>query len=699
MLIIPKKLPRHKMLFASLIIVLFMCQQSVFSLDVDPDDFHGVRTKWLIDPQYPISGQSRHSIIPQLSDLEVAEFMRHLESTGANSITLNLEARNGMKHTEPKHDTYSLTPLQINSFEYTAGQRNILLTDFLLEVQRAIHNKEILGTIKFHIHQRLYPNENKGKEDEFITDFSNFINLAKARGVDQLIAGIRLGEHGTNGREYLLNLAIRTAKEINENTEGWLKERGGLEWSGDAYGRLFKNIHSQSNSASFFEEIQKHTGYFAFCFKAFGLKADLNDLGYDQDKIEDWYTYFNDDLGFKHLKQYIDTYKQAYPLHANVIYIGDSGDALKQVSDNEYEVTTTLFQEAGVGFQGIIAVNGYRRPDKTEEDNYLYLYDALENKRPPVLKEQSLFRWQNWPEQDTHVENRHLITINNTLGGITSPSGPMFVNGQASISIDIESDVGYQLDSILINGVPQELNNPFVIDSVTDETKVLIHFGKTQEDSFNRLSMDSLQGSWSRNDKGKFLHFYSNGRCSDSETETGEETDFGVWWFDSKGNGSGEIIQMFNDNIKLLSVKADSASSGQITVTYPDETVHTYTKLGMPDESSSSQISSSSEGEISSSDPITMSSISSETYSSSSSIDSASSSSEQAVSSADEIVLINSFVKSYPKWQFQFCLSNDAECFSNPSSIVGMYGLNGKVITDVSVIAPQIIVVKRYLKN
>lgn len=218
----------RKLLFILLMATAGLQAQTILT----PDDIHGPRTKWAIYPDIT-GGASRHSIIPQLSDLSVADFVKYLEQTGANTATLNLENSMDMLST-PKYDLFTLTPQQINQTDYTSGQANILLTNFLIDVQNAIDSGLINGNIRFHIHMRLYLNKDPKREAVFINDFSNFINLAKARGVDHLIAGIKLGEHGTNGTKYLLESALKVAQAINTNTNGWLKNYGGLEWSGDA---------------------------------------------------------------------------------------------------------------------------------------------------------------------------------------------------------------------------------------------------------------------------------------------------------------------------------------------------------------------------------------------------------------------------------------------------------------------------------
>ena len=543
----------------------------------DPDDFHGPRTKWVIYPDISVVA-SRHSIIPQLSDLSVSEFMYFLETTGANSATLNLENRRSISDSE-KHDMFELTPVQINKAEYTAGQRSILLSNFLIDVQKAIDKGEIEGNIRFHVHQRLYLRKDATRENEFIEDFSNFINLCKARGVDHLIAGIRLGEHGTDGSKYLLQSALRVAKAINENTNGWLKNNGGLEWSGDGYGRDFANINSHGTlSTTFIQEISQYTGYFAFCYKAFGVGGELQNAGFNKNSATDWETFLRNNLGFNELIAMIQNAREAYPNHANVIFIGDSGDAMKLIGEPEYTVTTNIISEAGDGFKGIIGINGYRRPDKGTADDYLYFWDAID-KNPPAKKVQTIRRWEAWPYADSKFTSAWLTVYAMAgQGGQIIPSGPVQYFYESEPEFKIEPAPGYEISEILINGEPSSISDTIKLNPLTQDASIQVRFKTTEGKAFKKPVDKEIMGSWIKSDKSTVWHFNDKYCIYKSNTVNDAGSFYALYWYDTPdsadGNdtpGTGEAILLNNDAVnKIWSLNFTDTSMNQIEVGYSD---------------------------------------------------------------------------------------------------------------------------------
>ncbi|PWE01367.1 T9SS type A sorting domain-containing protein [Marinilabilia rubra] len=448
----------------------------------DPDFFHGPRTKWVIYPELPSGPEctggciNRHSIIPQM-DIGMAEWLGNLEAVGANSATINLEARRGLL-SSPAHATFDLSAEQINNGEFTPYQRDRQLINFLIDVQAAINRGAVNGNIRFHVHQRLYPRRESSREQQFITDFSEFVNRAKEYGVDHLIAGIRLGEHGTDGRNYVLEFALKVVNAINENTGGWLRNKG-LEMSGDEYGRMFKNIHTRALSSTFFEEISGETGYFTFCFKAFGVGGRLRDMGYDTESVSGWETGLREGLGLDDLVNFIQDHREEYPYHANVIFIGDSGDALKQIGWQEYWATTNIFTQAGDGFSGIIGVNGYRRPDKGTDDNHLYFYDAIDG-TTATAKPNSIQRWQAWPFHDGDVSEHHIVLAKSGMYGTMQPAGPLKVDNGASLDFSATPWPGYEISEILVNGNPVSVSENFSIENITSSTKLQVKYRKTE---------------------------------------------------------------------------------------------------------------------------------------------------------------------------------------------------------------------------
>lgn len=464
-----------------------------------PDDFHGPRTKWIIYPDLPSGPDctgpciNRHSIIPQM-DIPMDDWMKTLEETGANSATINLEARRGLIN-EPIHPTFDIAAADINMGGFTPEQRNLQLLDFLIRVQGSINRGAINGNIRFHIHQRLYPRQIPEREQQFIKDFSDFINLAKEYGVDHLIAGIRLGEHGNDGRNYMLDFAIRTARGINNNTGGWLREKGGYEMSGDDYGRMFKDIQNQPLSSTFFQEISMETAWFAFCYKAFGVSGAISGLGYNTQTLQGWTEGLLEGMGLADLISFLHDHRDQYPLHANVIFIGDSGDAMRQIGNLEYTAITSIFSGAGKGFRGVIGINGYRRPDKGTADDYLYLFDALHG-MPAILKPNTLRRWQSWPAHDAETSNFPVVQAMSGKGGIISPSGPILAPYGSSHEFTVTPFPGYAIKQVLLN--EQDYlhdNGSFSIESITEDIDVQVVYKKEDESQNSIISIAYENGT------------------------------------------------------------------------------------------------------------------------------------------------------------------------------------------------------------
>ena len=546
-----------------------------------PDNFHGPRTKWSIYPDIS-GGASRHSIIPQLSELSVSQFMYYLESTGANAATLNLENRRSLIST-PKHDVFELTPVQINDANYTAGQRSILLSNFLVDVQAAIDKGEIRGNIRFHIHQRLYFRKETQREQEFIADFSNFINLCIARGVDHLIAGIRLGEHGTDGSKYLLQSALRVAAAINTNTNGWLKEHGGLEWSGDGYGRDFSNINNHGTlSVTFFEEISKHTGYFTFCYKAFGVGGELTNAGLNKNDAADWQKFMGENLGLNQLIEMIQAAREKYPKHANVIFIGDSGDALKLIDEPEYSVTTKLFSDAGDGFKGIIAVNGYRRYDKGTDDDNLYFWDALTS-HPPVRKPLSIKRWEAWPMHDALLANKKTVYAMASIGGVIEPAGPVHFNPGDTVRLNITPLPDYTISDVQVDEVSVGSKPQVILENISGNHRVQAIFSKIEGRIFNKPVDNALLGKWVSETDATTLHFNKKYTVYKGTNINTTEIYNGMYWFDNTNttntNGKGEIILMNNDAIsEVATLTFAENDTNLLLVRFPGNNTSRYSR-------------------------------------------------------------------------------------------------------------------------
>lgn len=444
----------------STIFLLFIIAPSFGQSILDPDEFHGPRTKWVLYEE-GTDGATRASIAPTMRGLSMDVWCGSLEALGANAATFNLEARgNLLPSGEPIHaDPFALTEEQVHDYEFTPEQRNEVLLAWLNEIQTAYEAGLISGNIKFHIHQRLYPNKNATKEDQFVTDFSDFINAAKVANLDHWIAGIRLGENGVavNSINYILTLAKQWAVQINENTDDWLKTHG-LEMSGSKLGLYFDNIHNRPNSPTFFEEISQQTGYFAFCYKHFnggGFASLFEEKGYDLEDTNDWETFIYNDAGFLDLLTFINTFKEQYPMHANVIFIGDSSDTMRKLTSARYTTLTKIFSAAGVGFSGIIGMSGYTWGFENDiGDIYNSMHIVNPTGSTPQIQPLSKKRWEYWPLNDANA-NLSTISAMANFNGTIHPSGPIQLNNGSNKTFTITPIAGYKINDVIVDGVSQ----------------------------------------------------------------------------------------------------------------------------------------------------------------------------------------------------------------------------------------------------
>jgi hypothetical protein len=466
----------------STIFLLFIIVPSFGQSILDPDDFHGPRTKWVLYEE-GTDGATRASITPTMRGLSMDVWYHSLEATGANAATFNLEARgNLLPSGQPLHvNPFTLTEEEIHNYEFTPEQRNEVLLAWLNEIQTAYDAGLISGNIKFHIHQRLYPNKNIEKENQFVTDFSDFINAAKAANLDHWIAGIRLGENGVaiNSINYILTLAKQWATEINANTGDWLKTHG-LEMSGSKLGLYFDNIHNRPNSPTFFEEISKQTGYFAFCYKHFnggGFASVFSEKGYDLDNPNDWETFIYNDAGFSDLLNFINTFKAQYPMHANVIFIGDSSDTMRKLTSARYTALTKIFTSAGVGFSGIIGVSGYTwRFENDIGDIYNSMYIVNPTGTTPQLQPLSKKRWELWPINDTNSANLSTIDAMASFNGTIHPSGPVTITKGDNKTFTITPIDGYEIENVLVDGISQGNVSSYTFNNITNPHSIQATF-------------------------------------------------------------------------------------------------------------------------------------------------------------------------------------------------------------------------------
>ncbi|MBP83274.1 MAG: hypothetical protein CMO61_05440 [Verrucomicrobiales bacterium] len=367
---------------------------------ITPDDIHGLRTKW---EKYfaGTNGATRATIQPEMRGLTHAQWAQAIERTGANGCTINIEARNNLLRSAD-FPLENLTAARISNGKFTPDQRNTAQMRFLLGLEEAREAGVILGSFRFHGHQRLYPNNDAAKEQHFVDDFAGFINCARSLRLDHWLRGIRLGENGISPDRlfYSMDLAKTWAEQINGKTDDWLKTHG-LEMHGARMGLFFNDVDTQSNSGNFFQRISEQTGYFTWCFKFFneeGIGQAMSDAGYDGSDVNDIKAYLRTQCGFSDLQNFVQAHRAAYPMHANCIFVGDAGDAMKQIGNAKLQALTQLFNEAGQGFRGIVAVNGYSWEDENGIGNQnKAIYKVEPTGSDPQLNPASYERWSAWP--------------------------------------------------------------------------------------------------------------------------------------------------------------------------------------------------------------------------------------------------------------------------------------------------------------
>ena len=360
----------------------------------DPDAIDGVRTKWKT-----LRRDKRNTIQPDLAGLTVEQWVKSLQSIGANMLEINLEARRLLAakpdvgdevwkryidHTlrggAAESDVAGIEATTIAKNRFTVAQRNAVLLSFLQELEDLRLEGAIDQTFTFLIHQRQWFN-GKGKKGErrrtdraplFVTDMSEFINSARERCLDHWLAGVRLGEHAVTEMSVLMPLAEELARGINGKTDGWLKSKLFL-LNGGGWGVEYTDF--DLDFKSFFQSISKQTGAFAIGYKFMQFNGRRG-LGYikqrmqratcgkdkcDRTSVEDWIAYL-DDLGFARLRTIIDEYKDAFPCHANVMFVGDSSDAVATIFEDgnspEIEAIRKLLPD-GPGWQGKLFMNAF----------------------------------------------------------------------------------------------------------------------------------------------------------------------------------------------------------------------------------------------------------------------------------------------------------------------------------------------------
>lgn len=424
-----------------------------------PDDTRGIRTKW----RFRAGVDARGSFQPNLFGLSLEQWMQELEKSSVNLAELNLDPREKTAPADQvpsaQMETYiaaidkpdaKLTNTEatarrqvedeiVPNYRYTPEFRDRVLLRFLERLEKLRQEGKIKGSVKFILHQRQWfrPGNSPRAEalrerrvKDFTADMSNFINLARKNCVDHWIAGIRLGESYNRNVPQYLGVLLALADDINRATDGWLMKHLFVA-NGPGMGaqyRGFKNAFAPNGRyADFFARMSKRTGSFAFGYK--WMQFEGNDerhiakimdnaqckAGKDCDvKSEaDWTFYLGQRLGFQELKQVINANHKAYPNHANVLFVGDSADAVvlmaapaknKLEPDPELEALYDLWPDAGTpGWSGRLFMNGFADaktyPNHASESDQDFgaalMYVTKSGKVVPSPWSKKI--WSSWP--------------------------------------------------------------------------------------------------------------------------------------------------------------------------------------------------------------------------------------------------------------------------------------------------------------
>lgn len=375
----------------------------------------GIRTKWA-----SVARDRRNTIEPDLAHLTLKTWMKDLEAIGVNLAELNLEPERKLAEqstlTQPQLQAAldaiytpksARTPTEsgrVSAFEndivpnwrYTAKQRDDVQLDFLRRLEKLRQAGEIAGTVRFILHQRLWfragnrPRRVYTRQRhvaEFADDMARFIRRADEDCLGHWIAGIRLGEHSNRNMNELLPLIVDLARAVNARTDGWLKSHlfvvNGGGW-GAEYRGISHLVGPDGNPFPFFHDIAAETGAFSFGYKfmQFHDRYARGIVGHmaiahctprrdcDPASVSDWEEYLGGILGFNELVAYLKANHNRYPADANVVFTGDSSDAVTEMVEPEPDgqlkerpsliALRHLFAQAGsVAASGKIFMNGF----------------------------------------------------------------------------------------------------------------------------------------------------------------------------------------------------------------------------------------------------------------------------------------------------------------------------------------------------
>jgi hypothetical protein len=194
--------------------------------------------------------------------------------------------------------------------------------------------------VRFFLHARV------NSRSEFVDDMVHTIEAIQAKGLDDRIQGIMIGEHGKKDPDKYLPLALDIADEINGRTGNWLKNGKALTLHGGYLGARFAGIESAVETIDFFAEIEKRTSEFSFAFKFFDPNLVLKPRSGDLTDVKVWNQFYNEELGLGELKHMLDAHRKSYPDYAHCIFVGDAADGLYTIHrTNNEEVTIAALRD------------------------------------------------------------------------------------------------------------------------------------------------------------------------------------------------------------------------------------------------------------------------------------------------------------------------------------------------------------------
>ncbi len=251
----------------------------------------------------------------------------------------------------------------------------------------------------------------------FYDHWVRIIEMAQREGVDDRIHGLALIETHCASAKSVCDTALLFAQNINKRTDGWLKNRS-VFLPGAGFGMFFNDI--QDNGETFFQEMEKEVGTFAFIYKSFFNTAGdpLQDKGelFKQLRYKgpesEYKKLLDETYGVDDLYEYVEQYKGKYPHLANVIYFGDEGDGVANTQRFGggyrviHEILVRKYGWTGYFFNLAIA---NRDADEHRQDKSLLTADSRTGEAYPNPDAYHL--WSKYPDPNYSFTDDDLLAL------------------------------------------------------------------------------------------------------------------------------------------------------------------------------------------------------------------------------------------------------------------------------------------------